>query len=557
MAKTYFVRIEPRATASSLENGLAARLHDPLWMLGRQWQFGEFLGEDAGTPVSIELDAESALISQYLPAGGEVPISFDPQATPLEVVVEAESQRTRGTWTARLRIDTGRAFLRALEDAGLAQYARAFLDAYPLDAASAMLQSEDPAGARLLNLASGRVPDGQQLFIDFAQPVRTNAALPNVPNVGASPDQLKAVAKVWLAWCDDTIEEGGENAWQGGTLDYSFALSTAGVNGTMLSAEGYRGSSLEWHAFDARGNPGHGGFSALPRMSALPTGVRFRGMPNARWWEFEDASVDMGSVDAGPTDVARMAVLEFAFVYGNDFFAVPLRLPIGSLTRITSLVVADTFGMRLSVRSANLRQGKQGARRFSLFALTQVNAAAPSADELADALFLAPVAVQVLASPPIEEVLLLRDEMANLAWAVERRYEGERGLALERHETAVLLAPPSNSPSRNPELQYRLGTSVPPYWFPLVPVNVEGGVQLELQRMTNQLVTVAPRGRLLDFGGPAIPDAEVTREGTRLLRQYAMTRWANGRVFAWSKIRREVGRGEGSSGLRFDLVEPA
>jgi hypothetical protein len=279
-------------------------------------------------------------------------------------------------------------------------------------------------------------------------------------------------------------------------------------------------------------------------------------MPNARWWEFEDATVDPGSIDAGPSDVARMAFLEFVLVYGSDFFAIPLRLPIGSLTRITSLVVTDSFGMRLSIEAANRRQGAEGAPRFSLFALTERGPALAGVDPVADVLFLPPVAGQILTTPPVEDVLILRDEMANLAWAVERRYEGGRGSKVERHETTVLLAPEPPPPTIETDLRYELGTTVPPYWFPLVPVGNSVGVSLALQRMTNQPVTVVPLGRILEHGGPAIHDAEIPREGTRLLRDYAMTRWTNGRVFVWSRRRREVGRGEGSSGLRFDLAAP-
>ena len=65
MSLTYLVRTEPRGTSSSLEGGLAARLADPLWMLGRQWQLGELLGEDAGSPVGADLDAETAAISRF------------------------------------------------------------------------------------------------------------------------------------------------------------------------------------------------------------------------------------------------------------------------------------------------------------------------------------------------------------------------------------------------------------------------------------------------------------------------------------------------------------
>ena len=38
---------------------------DPLWLLGRQWQFGELLGEDTGSPVCVELAAEAAQVSRF------------------------------------------------------------------------------------------------------------------------------------------------------------------------------------------------------------------------------------------------------------------------------------------------------------------------------------------------------------------------------------------------------------------------------------------------------------------------------------------------------------
>ena len=146
---------------------------------------------------------------------------------------------------------------------------------------------------------------------------------------------------------------------------------------------------------------------------------------------------------------------------------------------------------------------------------------------------------------PVEKVLLLRDEMANLAWAVEHSYEGERGLPVERHETAVLAAPERAVPGRDATLTYRLGTEVPPYWFPLIPTLASDDVSLVLSRISNQPATVRfPTAGCSRWARPPIPDAEVPREGTRLLRDTAMTRWSNGRVFVWSRRRREIGRGE-------------
>ena len=43
-------------------------------------------------------------------------------------------------------------------------------------------------------------------------------------------------------------------------------------------------------------------------------------------------------------------MIEYASSYGNDWFVVPLTLPVGSVTRVDSLVVTDTFGVRSLVR---------------------------------------------------------------------------------------------------------------------------------------------------------------------------------------------------------------
>ena len=62
---TSWVRLEPRAISADETVGLQARVHDPLWLLGRQWQLGEFEGSDGGSPVVATLRAESALVTRY------------------------------------------------------------------------------------------------------------------------------------------------------------------------------------------------------------------------------------------------------------------------------------------------------------------------------------------------------------------------------------------------------------------------------------------------------------------------------------------------------------
>ena len=51
---TTWSRLEPLPTSDDVSVGLQARIADPLWMLARQWQFNEFQGEDAGSPISAD-----------------------------------------------------------------------------------------------------------------------------------------------------------------------------------------------------------------------------------------------------------------------------------------------------------------------------------------------------------------------------------------------------------------------------------------------------------------------------------------------------------------------
>jgi hypothetical protein len=65
-----------------------------------------------------------------------------------------------------------------------------------------------------------------------------------------------------------------------------------------------------------------------------------------------------------------------------------------------------------------------------------------------------------------------------------------------------------------------------------------------------------PRGQILGTGPLAINDEEVPRAGARVTRAYQYARWIDGSTHLWLGRRKEAGRGEGGSGLRFDTVDP-
>ena len=65
---TTWNRLEGRPRSQSFECALQAEVRDALWMLTKQWQMGEFRGDDAGSPVFANADAENPL--DQIPAGG-------------------------------------------------------------------------------------------------------------------------------------------------------------------------------------------------------------------------------------------------------------------------------------------------------------------------------------------------------------------------------------------------------------------------------------------------------------------------------------------------------
>src|SRR5437870_502194 len=85
---TYFNRIEPDCHSDDLRRALRAEIRDPLWMLTRQWQFGEFQGEDAGAPAFIEVLYRNEPFTAWSTddAGGEL----HERSGPLEKVLFGE-----------------------------------------------------------------------------------------------------------------------------------------------------------------------------------------------------------------------------------------------------------------------------------------------------------------------------------------------------------------------------------------------------------------------------------------------------------------------------------
>lgn len=567
------IRLELSTTNPDLQDGLQARLHDPLWLLARQWQFGEFNGADAGSPAAAQVVVDTTTLSRYQPgpqSAGHPSRPYTPEALALETLVESEPVGTgiRPNW--KLAAEAGNHLLRLLQQNNAGQTRALWLNSAYVLAGPTPEQERtlDAASLQFMQVMSRRTIDGLRLAAHL-RPLQARNGLTELFQETpfeqiATADRPKVIAALtaWLTWADTFFQQTAPPAaWMPERMEYAFAVSGKTASGeVVLAAPEYLEGRLDWFSFVSSPGQTLGATANGSSVSTafLPAPVTFRGMPSARFWEFEDGAVNFAQVEAAPQDLARLLLVKFALEYSNDWFVLPLELAVGTLCQIRALVVTNTFGERMMIPHTSQVDGANSPwRMFNLTRDTQ------------QLYFLPPVLGPGLESPPVEEVLFLRDEMANVAWGVEKIVESAAGRPLDRYEAyqetrrRLEEANPPQTPEgdQTQPLPYRLGTTVPDYWIPLLPVT--DGTSLKLKRGAipdfnagERPRLIEPMGRILEPGRELLlQEEEVPREGARVTRTYQYARWIDGSTHLWVGRRKEPGRGEGSSGLQFDVAE--
>jgi hypothetical protein len=554
-------------------------------MLTRQWQVGEFQGEDAGSPVIARVRAQTTTLSRChlgtLPPNTQTQAApYDSKQLPLEVMVERQPVRpatAEDLKQLRLAVDAGMHFLRMLERQLLTRsYRAAFIACYPLQNTQ-QLPVADAATTRFIQTMAGRAIDARLLEAAFRPTGSNPPALDPRLQVDPLDDmEIRHTAANWLAWYQGLFSEPAKpaaGAWIPERMEY--AVSVAGRlsadpsdERTLTATEMYEGH-LDWSDFDLNlevnlGTQGDQKFTSIVQTT-IPAPVSFRGTPAARFWEFEDARIEYGLLPAGPADLGQLLMTEYTSSYGNDWFVVPMELAVGSLTCINSLVVTDSFGVRTLLRPLGDRALPKP--NWSMYQHSYLQTATSELRGIASNLFfLAPALGRSLQGAPVEEVLFMRDEVANMAWAIERSIEGPLGTSINRSD-AAMAEPAAQAPADTEGVpRYQLSSRVPANWIPLLPVQSTGADGKVTSRLRRAAVLQPDGsqqrqhalGSVLNPGGPlSLHDEEVPREGMHVSRHYQMARWTDGATFAWLANRKQVGRGEGSSGLRFDSLEGA
>ena len=522
-----YLRIEPRCRRDDFQQGIEARTADPLWYLTRQWQLGEFQGEDNGSPIRIEVDYHNQLINEI--KFGEDPTIELPISPPLETIIEQEAVVMN--W--RLRIRIGQQFERFARQI-LEEQANAVIVTfrkqgfYPVEALvpdSNEFIYTDRATRRYLNLMAGRAINGEALLNDIMTGNVT--PLPNELNIdNALLTQVFDMLEQWYRKLYAQPQPDDKNkAWTPHLTNYQFGLTAAdsdAIQTSTISVPDYRNGELDWYSCKLRSSDEVPEDLPVQTRMFNPTRVEFAGKPNERWWAFEDNAVDFAKMDVSTTDLVRTMLMEYAFIYADDWFLIPLAVPVGSLTRIRRLRVNNVFGDDDIIRYAT-ESSSDPLAVWDMYKLSGDSLPVIDTDPLqfASQLLMVPPAINHREeSAPIEEVRFIRDEGANLVFAIEHTVSNQIGTPVEGYELQLekyarereylidmfegLIADlqaeldDSPTPARREEIetlisqhqknieflenpnqptdvrglpQYRLASTVPDNWIPYVPVN--------------------------------------------------------------------------------------
>jgi len=502
MSVTSWSRIEPDGShgdlAPDLESGIAAPLADPLWLLGRQWQLGELTGEDA-----VDVGA------------GLSPLD----AEPLEVTVERSPDPADAVLRTR-----GRLY---------------FLDRL----------AEEGQGA-LVPRASESFADGDAVLAAI-----DGGTLAAELGSAGGPALDRAI-RGFVSWYAPRAGRTAGSAFVADRLETSFRAAIRTTEGdVILAAPEHLGGRVDWATFDLERVEAVPPIATSPVVTSLiPLPLRLPGMPVVRFWELDDPGFDPGRVEVGPGDVARALLLEMHLAFASDWFLLPLPAPTGSLSRIVRLAVTDTFGVTTLVPPADEILAD---RRFGLWRVAAPASANGPAD-LLDGLLLPSTLGDGFEGPPLEEVALVRDQDANVAWAIARVVPDSYGQARPGFRAGTRIDLPAPGPTASPQqdapLVYR------PLHFPtagLVPlVLVEGSERMLVRASRVDGQEPDARGRIV---GPSfvLHDEELPPEGLLVARRFELTRSSDGALHLWVTRTKQAGIAAPASGLAFDLLTPA
>jgi len=601
-----FNRLEARPRTHDFDRALRAEVRDALWMLTKQWQMGEFKGDDAGSPMLSKLYMERTILTKYRPADHAAE-AFD-DTIPLETKAEQRKIPFKAgnvEIALDLRLVMGRYWMRLLtKDSYSDEIKRAYIQNYPIytpnpDDPDDVYYCANQQSWRKHVATAGRHIDGKKLYDDI---MIENGQ--HVITVGADPGlhpNLIALGERFVQWFDKLYYQPhgvtSNDAWLPSNLEYQFACSAPRKSGekVFLAKEYYQGN-LDWYNFsidpetqslgEVEPTPLPEDFNSPIVRSFIPTPIQFDGMPNSRWWAFEEGKTNFGNIQPDTTDINKLLLIEFGLVYANDWYLLPFTLPAGSIANIRGMSVKNIFGENFWI-TATSKGRDDNPNRWTMYSMDVVGNDRQAADL---SLMIVPSVPKIQEGKPSEEIQLARDEVANMVWGIETQIPLPSGESIPGREAArdtvnhlkriisesgVVVG--TTDPAAN--LRYKIMSSVPENWIPFIATHEKDSIrETRLQRgsmpriiegdPTDTIHKIKPRTNLLregldkldDSGMPDkqsyfINEEEILRAGINVTQSFQRTRWYHGQVYNWLGVRKRTGRGEASSQLKFDYLQ--
>jgi hypothetical protein len=440
-----------RSSATSVDEGVRASVMDPLWFLARQWQMGEFKAENCGSIASVDLESRVTPVDRvFNPKEDDpgIPIDFN---QPVEPLVESENVINKD-----VDIQKG---LKATKTWKVQNLEYQFSIGHIGESnTKTILQSKEYYGEQL-DWYSFTIKSIEKWYL-------FSVALDFV-------DELNAGGSVSARL---------RNQFQQHNVDLAprakIEVLEVGSKWTVIGSDGVYLFFI-WKE-DQMLNVYENLFLDSKEHHVFPQPVRFLGMPKARWWQFEDEKIDLGDIQRSNLNYLSILLTEFALLYSNDWFILPVQQPAGSIRKVKSFSVYDVFGndpipIEPHVCSNNNGLGEQGFSLFSLATESNAGPANPQADS--SILFLPNTLSQHIHGEALEEVIFSRDEMANLVWAIERRYfKGEDIINLEDDQAESKPVQDEKPPKENSKIdqenlpQYKIMSPVRDNWIPYISV---------------------------------------------------------------------------------------
>jgi hypothetical protein len=525
------LRLTPDPYESDLARGWTAELADPAWMLGRQWQMGEHQGEDASSPVTVEITPQTTEIGA--PAGQD---AFDPLTTPAQAIVESEPYEW---WTVGRRVRIGRAVT-----ATAAAHGITLPEAVTLSALTAPYDRLNGSGADGRALWQQRGPLGlDPVWFGSPGPPATEPLDDWDPAELAYSAQLPA----GLTTLTVTRHDGGDLDWYHADAKEPIGAppASAADGGTAPPAGTAAGAATGPSGSGARGT---GGSPPDAAVQTIPGRLRYPGAPLPRWWEIEDGGVSIGGQAPDRSSLATLLLIDLIVNHSSDWFTFSLPVRAGTIVTVPEVTVSDSFGDSWTITPP---------QDWTLFGTTGLD---PSS------IVVWATARTPLAGPVIDDVVIGIDEDANLVWAVEQIVAGQ---TLATPSVPPGPAPVQRDPSAALPFFYLPMTPIPAHWHPYVVDDVNGrrrfvqGRAADLSAATPALLPAPISDLLADPqappGGPVhqIEPATVPAEGMRIQRRTMLARSTTGEPVLWTQRRRDLLLAPPTFALRFDLMPQA